>query len=131
MPFSDMFLLCTNCFCVVKCSGNQAAIMEKMIEILPKVAAAVSAPLAKTEKMVFVGGGSGGGGPSAFTRDMERVVAEVPETVQALTGIDLRKGISGMLKGGVGGGVREAMIQGAAEGAATAITDKALGNGRV
>eukprot|EP00177_Eucheuma_denticulatum_P008453 GFKZ01015374.1.p1 GENE.GFKZ01015374.1~~GFKZ01015374.1.p1 ORF type:complete len:535 (-),score=94.28 GFKZ01015374.1:285-1724(-) len=105
--------------------GNQAAILEKMIEVLPKVAAAVSAPLSKTEKMVFVGGGAGGGGPSAFTREMERVVAEVPETVHALTGVDLRKGIKNMMSGGA----KDSMLQGVAEGMGTSATRAFLSNG--
>lgn len=106
--------------------GNQAAILEKMIEVLPKVAAAVSAPLAKTEKMVFVGGGAGGGGPSAFTRDMERVVAEVPETVLALTGVDLRKGVKNLMSSG---GVKEALVHGMMEGAGEGAAISFLGNG--
>lgn len=96
-------------------SGNQAAILEKMIEVLPKIAAAVSEPLSKTEKMVFVGGGGSGGGPSAFTREMEHVVAEVPETVEALTGIDLRKAMMNLMSKS-GGGVLNAATQGAVEG---------------
>lgn len=101
--------------------GNHAAILEKMIEILPKVAAAVAAPLAKTEKMVFVGSGNSGG-PSQFTREMERIVAEVPETVHALTGFDLRKGIGGLMKTPQG----HAIVQGGAEGMGTALTERLI-----
>ena len=102
--------------------GNAGVIMEKMIEILPKVAANIAAPLAKTEKMVFVGGGGGGGGPSQFTKEMNRIVAEVPETVQALTGVNLSKGLYSMMNGKAG----EAAIQGFTEGLSTGLTDQAF-----
>jgi len=53
---------------------------------------AETVPLAKTERIVIVGGGDGGGGgigPSRLSRDVERVIVEVPETVKALTGLDI------------------------------------------
>lgn len=87
-----------------------------MIDILPKVAAAVSQPLSKTEKIIFVGGGGQGGGPSAFTREMERVIAEVPETVQALTGIDLRRGMQNMMNEKTLNSIMDGGTQGIAEG---------------
>lgn len=101
--------------------GNQAAILEKMIEILPQVASAVAAPLAKTEKMVFIGSGGGGGGPSQFTREMEKICAEVPETVQAITGYDIRSGIASLMSG-----KGDSIIQGISEGTSTAVADRMM-----
>lgn len=73
---------------------SYGAIVEKIVEVLPKVAQAIAEPLAKTEKMVFVSGGGGGGsGPSNFTAEMNRMMAQVPETVEALTGVDLRRAL--------------------------------------
>lgn len=100
--------------------ANYGAIMEKLIEILPKVAKAVAEPLSKTEKMVFISSGSGPGGPSRFTDEMNRMVAEVPETLNALTGFDLREAVTQMMQGQTG----SAVVQGAAEGVATALVDK-------
>lgn len=94
---------------------NSAAILEKMIEIMPQVAKAIAEPLAKTEKMVFVSSGGSGGGPAAFGKDFNRIVAEVPEMVNALTGIDMRKAVEGLASGKTG----HAVLQGAAEGIAT------------
>lgn len=72
---------------------GEAALLSAALDTLPQVASAVTAPLAKTEKIVFVGGGGGadggGSGPSRLSRDVEKMIAEVPETVKALTGIDV------------------------------------------
>jgi len=72
---------------------NEAAITEKVIEVLPQVANAVAQPLAKTEKivMVNVGGGDGGGsgvGASKITSDVANVISQLPPVVEALSGID-------------------------------------------
>jgi flotillin len=68
---------------------NQAAIIQQIIESLPQVAAAISAPLAKTERIVIVSGGGDGAGASKLTQDVANIVAQVPATVEALTGVDL------------------------------------------
>lgn len=107
-------------------SGNQAALLERIIDILPQIAEKVAKPLEKTEKMVFVGSGNSGG-PSQLTREVERIVAEVPETIHALTGFDLREGIATMMKGGMpNGSVGSSVIQGVAEGVSTTIAEKVL-----
>jgi flotillin len=72
---------------------NEAAITEKVIEVLPAVANAVAQPLAKTEKivMVNVGGGDGSGagvGASRITSDVANVISQLPPVVEALSGID-------------------------------------------
>ena len=82
-------------------------ILDEMIHVLPEVARSVAEPLAKTEKMVFVGSGNSGGGPSNFTKEMNRMVAEVPETVHALTGFDMRQGIADFVGGKTRGNVTE------------------------
>jgi flotillin len=66
---------------------NEAAITDRVLEILPELAAAVSAPLAKTDKIVMIGGGNGStAGASKITRDVTQVMAELPEVLEALTG---------------------------------------------
>lgn len=89
-----------------------------MIERLPEVARAISTPLAKTDKMVFVGNG-GQGGPSQFVTDLNRVVAEVPHTVKAITGVDVVDSVKKL----VGTETGNNMLQGASEGFATAFTE--------
>jgi flotillin len=71
---------------------NEAAITDRVLSILPELAAAVSAPLAQTDKIVMIGGGSNGDGTpgaSRITRDVTKVVAELPEVLEALTGMKL------------------------------------------
>jgi flotillin len=71
---------------------NQAAIIQQLIEALPQVAAAISEPLAKTDRIVVIstgGDGNSGAGASRITADITNIVAQVPATVEALTGVDL------------------------------------------
>jgi flotillin len=69
---------------------NEAAITDRVLEVLPALASAVSAPLAQTEKIVMIGGGDGATpGASRITRDVTNVVAELPAILEALTGVRL------------------------------------------
>jgi flotillin len=67
---------------------NQAAITDRVLEVLPALASAVSAPLARTDKIVMIGG-NGTSGASKITRDVTQVMAELPAVVEALTGMKL------------------------------------------
>ncbi|MCX7923747.1 MAG: SPFH domain-containing protein [Clostridia bacterium] len=64
---------------------NDAAMAQMIIEKLPEIASAVAQPLAKTEKIVMIGDS----GASKITKDVTNVMAQLPETVKSLTGIDL------------------------------------------
>ncbi len=71
---------------------NQAAIINQLIDALPAIAAAIAEPLSKTERIAIIstGGENGGGaGASRLTADIANIVTQIPETVSALTGIDL------------------------------------------
>ena len=71
---------------------TQAAVIQQIIDALPEVAAAVAAPLAKTDRIVVIssGGGDGSGaGASKVTQDVTNIIAQVPATIEALTGVDL------------------------------------------
>jgi flotillin len=57
-----------------------------VLEILPELASAVSAPLARTDKIVMIGGNGDGAGAARITRDVTQVMAELPAVVEALTG---------------------------------------------
>ena len=71
-------------------SYNEAAITQMFIDKLPEIASAVSAPLAKMEKMVVINtGDSKGGGASKVTADVTQIIAQLPPMVEALTGIKL------------------------------------------
>ena len=102
---------------------NEAAITDRVLSILPELAAAVSAPLAQTEKIVMIGGGGGDGdgtpGASRVTRDVTKVVAELPEVLEALTGLklgDLARRVPGVSDAdGDGDGTRAADVDASAE----------------
>ena len=64
---------------------NEAAIAQMVIEKMPEIAAAIAQPLAKTEKIVMIGDS----GASKITRDITEIMAQLPETIKGLTGIDL------------------------------------------
>lgn len=68
---------------------NQAAIIQQIVEALPKVAAAISEPLSKTERVVIINSGGDSAGASKLTQDVTNIVAQVPTAIEALTGIDL------------------------------------------
>jgi flotillin len=66
---------------------NDAAIADRLLSIMPQLAAAVSEPLSKTDKIVMLGGdGNGGVGAHRVTRDVMKIVAELPEVLESLTG---------------------------------------------
>jgi flotillin len=69
---------------------NQAAIIQQLIDSLPAVARAISEPLAKTDRIVVISSGDGdSAGASKVTADIANIVAQVPTTIEALTGVDL------------------------------------------
>jgi flotillin len=81
---------------------NDAAVTQMIIEKLPEIANSVAAPLAKTEKIVIVdnGGSSNGGsasGAAKVTGYVTDIISQLPETVKALTGIELSEVIKGKL----------------------------------
>jgi len=64
---------------------NDAAMAQMIIEKLPFIASSISEPLAKTEKIIMIGDS----GASKITKDLTNIIAQLPETVKGLTGIDL------------------------------------------
>ena len=69
---------------------NQAAILELYLKALPELARAVSEPLSKVDKIVLVGGEKGTGA-TKITAQVADVLAQMPDVVEALTGVDLKK----------------------------------------
>jgi len=76
---------------------GDAAQMKLVLDALPKIAAEVAAPLSKVDEIVIVGGGSGGGG---LTDETTKLLAELPQTVKAVTGYDI-SGLVGKIPGAV------------------------------
>ena len=77
---------------------NDAAVTQMIIEKLPDMAKAVAEPLSKTEKIVIIdqGGKSGEGtGASKVSGYVTDIITTLPQTVEALTGIDIWEKIRG------------------------------------
>ncbi len=71
---------------------NQAAVIELLVKVLPDIAARISEPLAKMEKMVIINSGSGpGGGASKLTGDITEIMAQLPPVLESLTGVKFDK----------------------------------------
>lgn len=67
---------------------GEAAIIQMLADKLPEVAKYVSEPLGKTEKMVIIDNGNQGGA-SKVTKNITNIMAEIPEVINSLTGIDI------------------------------------------
>ena len=75
---------------------NQAAVIQQLIDALPQVAQAIAEPLSRTERIVVINSGGDGAGASRVTQDIANVIAQVPATVEALTGLDLIEAIQNL-----------------------------------
>jgi len=80
---------------------NDAAVTQMIVERLPDMARAVAEPLGKTEKIVIIdqGGKPGeGGGAAKVSGYVTDIITTLPQTVEALTGIDIWEKIRGINK---------------------------------
>jgi flotillin len=75
---------------------NQAAVYQMFIEMLPKLAQSVSEPLSKVDKIIMVGNGSDGA--SKITGQVANVMAQLPEVVKAVSGLDLKEILKNLAK---------------------------------
>merc|ERR1719516_410976 len=73
---------------------GDAAILSLVLESLPQIAAEVSAPLAKTDEIVLIGGSD------RTTQEINKLVGTLPPAIQALTGVDIT-GALGKIPGAV------------------------------
>ncbi|WHH60322.1 SPFH domain-containing protein [Petroclostridium sp. X23] len=71
---------------------GEAAMAQMIVEKLPEISRAISEPLSKTEKIVIVDNGNGQGkgkGASKVTGYITDIISQLPETMEALTGVNL------------------------------------------
>jgi flotillin len=71
-------------------SYNEAAVVQIFLEHAPEIARAIAEPLAKTEKIIVINSGDGAGA-SKVTKDVANVMAQLPEVVKALSGLDINE----------------------------------------
>ncbi|XP_061219457.1 flotillin-2 isoform X1 [Neopsephotus bourkii] len=65
---------------------GEAAQLALVLDALPEIAAKVAAPLSKVDEIVILGGES-----NSTMSEVNRLLAEIPASVRALTGVDLTK----------------------------------------
>src|SRR5438132_3841518 len=81
---------------------NQAAVIDKFLTGLPEVARAMASPLNNVDKITIVSTGANDGrgfGASQVTADVARMVAQLPELFETLTGVkvaDLMNRVAGL-----------------------------------
>ena len=70
---------------------NEAAVIELIVRILPELAAKISEPLSKMDKMIVINSGGEGGGASRVTADVTQILAQLPPVLESLTGVKFEK----------------------------------------
>ena len=65
--------------------------VDMMLEVMPKVAAEVAAPLSRTNKITMVADSSGDIGASKLTEEVMTIMTKVPDMVKTMTGVDISK----------------------------------------
>jgi len=70
---------------------NQAAVMEMIIRAMPEIAAKISEPLSKLDRMVIINSGESGGGASKLTGDVTQIISQLPPILESLTGMSFEK----------------------------------------
>lgn len=69
---------------------NDAALLEMYLRVLPELAKSVAEPLSKVDKIVIVGGDRELG-TTRLTAQVGEILAQMPEVVKSLTGVDLQR----------------------------------------
>ncbi len=69
---------------------DHAALFDMYLKVLPELARAVSEPLSKVDKIVMIGSDKSLG-TSKITSQVAEILAQMPEVVKSLTGVDLKK----------------------------------------
>jgi len=70
---------------------QEAAMVDMLLDVLPKVAAEVAAPLSKVNKVTMVSSGSSDVGASKITQELLDIVIKMPQAMEQLTGVDITK----------------------------------------
>eukprot|EP00096_Caligus_rogercresseyi_P014879 TRINITY_DN7357_c0_g1_i1.p1 TRINITY_DN7357_c0_g1~~TRINITY_DN7357_c0_g1_i1.p1 ORF type:complete len:441 (-),score=145.50 TRINITY_DN7357_c0_g1_i1:591-1913(-) len=87
---------------------KEAAMLEMMLDSMPKIAAEIAAPLSQAKKVTMISDGSGEIGASRLTGEVLTIMTSVSSTVKSLTGVDITSQVS---HGRVMGATRSASIR--------------------
>ncbi|XP_071802420.1 flotillin-1-like isoform X1 [Asterias amurensis] len=72
---------------------QDAAMVDMVLETLPKIAAEIAAPLAQANKVTMVSSGKGGVGADKLTGEVMDIMNRVPELVEKMTGVNISQAI--------------------------------------
>jgi flotillin len=70
---------------------NQAAVLDRLLTIMPELATALATPLGRIDKITVVstGDGANGSGINRLTNDVATMAAQAPAILEALTGMSV------------------------------------------
>jgi len=70
---------------------QEAAMVDMVLQTLPKVAAEIAAPLTRARKVTMVSAGDGDVGAAKLTGEVIDVINKLPAMIDNLTGVDIKK----------------------------------------
>merc|ERR1712029_1259358 len=73
---------------------KDAAMLDMMLESMPKVAAEIAAPLSQAKKIKMVADGSSEIGAAKLTNEMLMIMASVPNSVKNMSSADITQQLS-------------------------------------
>ncbi|XP_064616647.1 flotillin-1-like isoform X2 [Liolophura sinensis] len=72
---------------------QDAAMVDMVLESLPKIAAEISAPLSSCKKVTMVSSGKGDVGALKLTGEVMAIMEKLPKVVEGLTGVDIHRAL--------------------------------------
>jgi flotillin len=110
---------------------NQAAVLDRVVGVLPEVVRALAEPLASVDKITVVstgadGAAGSGAGVNRVTADIATMVAQVPALVEGLTGVNVNKMIESLPETKRGNG-REVVVPAVASDGTPVTSSNGLG----
>jgi len=72
---------------------QDAAMVDMVLETLPKVAAEIAAPLSQAKKVTMISSGKGDVGAAKLTGEVLKVMGDLPRVVEGMTGVDISKAL--------------------------------------
>merc|ERR1711964_789130 len=69
---------------------GEKSYVDMVVDELPEIASSLVSPLSKIDKMVMING-DGDLGASKVTAEVARVMTQVPDVVESLTGVQLKQ----------------------------------------
>ncbi|MEK5237477.1 SPFH domain-containing protein [Paenibacillus sp. FSL L8-0470] len=76
---------------------TQAALIVEFLKVLPELADKIASPLAKVDKITVISQDGASSGINKITGDIAKIMAQVPELTQTLTGMNVTEALSGLL----------------------------------